>query len=382
MTAIFKHFRLELISPQFDSELTDIVMDLNHLRKSRLTGSTAPRTFFQLKKIFHMLESLGSARIEGNRTTISEYVEQKIENSTDHSERFTEIENVEKAMDYIEENISEGTEITHHFIRELHQLTVGDLEREGDKTPGAYRKWDVKIAQSSHLPPPQHHVNDYMDELLEFINTHNSEKYDLLRTAISHHRFTWIHPFGNGNGRVVRLLTYALLIKYGFNVKNGKLLNPTAVFCNDREKYYEMLAEADTGTSSSTLNWCDYVLRGVLSEITKINQLLDYKYLFKNILFPTIEYSLEKGYLSDLEADILKVGITKQEFQAPDLEPVLQKMTPRQKTHQISKMKKRKFIKATKKGGRTYYINFMNNYLMRGLVRILEKEGFIPPIDA
>jgi len=35
---------------------------------------------------------------------------------------------------------------------------------------------------------------------------------------------------------VVRLLTYALLMKYGFNVNTGgRVLNPTAVFCNDRD---------------------------------------------------------------------------------------------------------------------------------------------------
>jgi len=40
----------------------------------------------------------------------------------------------------------------------------------------------------------------------------------------------------------VRLLTYALLIKYGFQVSDmGRLLNPAAVFCADRARYDEML---------------------------------------------------------------------------------------------------------------------------------------------
>ncbi|WP_171253366.1 Fic family protein, partial [Acinetobacter baumannii] len=70
--------------------------------------------------------------------------------------------------------------------------------------------------------------------------------------ALAHHRFGWIHPFGNGNGRVVRLFTYSLLIKYGFNVTTGGgILNPTAVFCNDRNKYYEMLSIADNGDPDS-----------------------------------------------------------------------------------------------------------------------------------
>lgn len=72
-------FKLRLVSPSFDSVLTDSLIELNHLRKLKLQGTTAPWIFFQLKHIFHILESVGSARIEGNRTTISEYIERKIE---------------------------------------------------------------------------------------------------------------------------------------------------------------------------------------------------------------------------------------------------------------------------------------------------------------
>lgn len=46
MTASFEHIDLTLVSPSFDSELTDILIELNHLRKLKLTGTTAPWTFF------------------------------------------------------------------------------------------------------------------------------------------------------------------------------------------------------------------------------------------------------------------------------------------------------------------------------------------------
>ncbi|ELI8268688.1 Fic family protein, partial [Yersinia enterocolitica] len=66
----------------------------------------------------------------------------------------------------------------------------------------------------------------------------------------------------------MRLLTYSLLIKYGFNVKtSGRVLNPTAVFCNDRERYYSMLAEADTGAVEGLEQWCLYVLTGISAEL-------------------------------------------------------------------------------------------------------------------
>lgn len=381
MAPSFRHFDLKLVSPSFDSGLTDTLMELNHLRKLELSGTTAPWIFFQLKEIFHLMESVGSARIEGNHTTISEYVDQKIENKEHSSERFTEISNVERAMDYVEECIKNGTEITHQFIRELHVLVVRNLSEEGDRTPGAYRSGNIQISKSLHLPPEQHLVQNYMDELLAFINKADSSKYDLLKTAIAHHRFAWIHPFGNGNGRVVRLLTYALLIKYGFNVKDGKILNPTAVFCNDRDIYYEKLAEADNGNDDSIINWCEYVLNGVLDEVTKINMLLNYKYLHSKILVPTIDLSLDRGHITNIESHILKVGIKMQSFKATDLNKALSKLSPRQKTHQLAKMKDVGFLRPLRENGRTYHVNFTNNFLMRSLIQILEKENFIPSID-
>lgn len=145
-------FGLRLVSPDFDSSLTDTLIELNHLRRLRLGGTTAPWIFFQLKNIFHILESVGSARIEGNRTTISEYIEKKIENRERSSERFSEIANVEAAMEFIEQYVHPGEDVGHHFIRELHQLVVGGLEREGDRTPGAYRNWMSPSANLAMCP--------------------------------------------------------------------------------------------------------------------------------------------------------------------------------------------------------------------------------------
>ena len=75
----FQHFDLEMIVPDFDSELVTSIINLDYLRRKRLGGSTHPVVFFQLKNLFHTLESIGSARIEGNRTTIVEYIETKLE---------------------------------------------------------------------------------------------------------------------------------------------------------------------------------------------------------------------------------------------------------------------------------------------------------------
>ena len=131
-----------------------------------------------------------------------------------------------------------------------------------------------------------------MEELLDFVNKDDSPKYDLLKTAIAHHRFVWIHPFRNGNGRTVRLFTYAMLVKAGFNVNVGRIINPTAVFCSNRNDYYNYLSSADSGTSEGMLSWIAYVLKGLKEEIEKIDKLPDCKFLRKEILLPAINSSL------------------------------------------------------------------------------------------
>ena len=92
--AKFLHYDLKLIEPSFGSALTDLVIDLVYLRKKPLGGSTHPKVFFQLKHIFHSLESIGSARIEGNNTTIAEYIETKLSEPENVPSGIKEIQNI------------------------------------------------------------------------------------------------------------------------------------------------------------------------------------------------------------------------------------------------------------------------------------------------
>lgn len=233
MPGVFRPIELKMIEPDFGSRLTELIIELDRLRYKQLSGTTSPEIFFQLKHIFHTLESIGSARIEGNNTTIAEYIETKLDGEKNLRPSIVEIQNMEKAMQFIEENTLEN-KIDRRFISELHKIIVKDLlpppDGEGDYTPGKYRIKNVKIAKSDFIPPDYVSTDSYMEELVSFINSNNLRQYDLLKTAIVHHRFVWIHPFSNGNGRTVRLLTYAMLVKQGFNVAVGRIINPTAVF--------------------------------------------------------------------------------------------------------------------------------------------------------
>lgn len=377
----FNHYNLKLVEPTFGSSLTDLIIDLDFLRKKRLDGSTHPKVFFQLKNIFHTLESIGSARIEGNNTTIAEYIETKLEPQTTIPPSIKEIQNIEEAMSFIDMHIK-NYPIKRMFISELHKAIVAELppppSGEGDLTPGVYRNINVNIAASSHRPPDLIEVAKYMDELFAFIDTPDSPKYDLLKVAIAHHRFVWIHPFRNGNGRTVRLFTYAMLVKLGFNVDVGRILNPTAVFCSNRDAYYHHLAEADTGTDTGILSWCEYVLKGLKEEIEKIDKLLDHGFLTHKILLPTIDYALEKKYVTGVEASVLKRVAERQIVQARDLKNIFPGKLDAEISRQIRKLINKKMLIPEKEGARKYVIRFDNNYLFRGIIKSLGDEGFLP----
>jgi Fic family protein len=384
MKAIFRHYDLQLIVPDFRSPLTDLIIELDYLRRKQLFGSTIPAIFFQLKHIFHTLESIGSARIEGNTTTILEYFENKLAEAPKTNQDIREIENMEQAMSFIDANVKDVT-FNRAFVSELHKKVVEGLlpppKGEGDPIPGLYRTTSVSIGRSAHKPPEPIQVEGYMDELFTFINKGDEPKYDLLKVAIAHHRFLWIHPFVNGNGRTVRLFTYAMLVKKGFHVDVGRILNPTAVFCSNRKNYYRYLSLADTGKDKGILSWCEYLLRGLKNEIEKIDRLLDYDYLKDEILLPAIRHSQERKFVTDIEAKILKIAVEEQVMQAADLKVLFEGKKASEISRNIGRLKEKKILMSIKEGTRKYVIRFDNNFLLRGIIKLLGDKDFLPIKD-
>lgn len=377
-----RNTHIKIPEPRWGSKLANIILSLEKLRVKILWGSVPPHIFFQLKNIFQILENLGSARIEGNNTTLSEYVEKIIENKTEINEKEIEIANLEKAIIFIEENVDENFKFTRAFFSELHKIITHKLSPpphgEGSRNPGELRKINVSIAKSKHTPPDYVSLPDYFAEFLNFINQNLEEQYQLLMVAIAHHRFAWIHPYDNGNGRIVRLLTYALLIKLGFQVKNGRIINPSAVFYTDRNRYYKMLETADKLDEQSLLKWAQYFLSGLKNEIEKIDRLLSMKYVKEKILIPAINFALERQSITQKEYKILKYLIQKNDVLIKSEE--LHKIgitNSVQKSRAMKTLREKKMVRPLKENGRIYTINFVNNYLLRGVVDSLDKQGFI-----
>lgn len=382
MEAKFKSYPLRLLAPSFDSPLTGLIMELDHLRKQQLDSTTPAYLFYQLKRLFHLFESVGSARIEGNNTTVAEYIETKIEGETASprvDEGIQEIANIELAMGYIEEYIGSGYPINETFLKAIQQIIVQDLGREGDMYAGAYRPANVRIANSSHCPPESNLVPAYMEELFSFLRDDASFQFDLIKVALAHHRLVWIHPFNNGNGRTVRLFTYALLLHYKFGVDIAdRIINPTAIFCSDRDRYYQMLSEADSGEENKLLAWCEYVLSGLKVEIEKVKRLCDYDYVQRRILMPALDQALERKYITDLEYKILVIAVKKKELQSADLQELFEHKSAATRSAAIMKLVRQGMLCSFENNKRKYYLQFRNNFLLRGIMLALDKEGFLP----
>lgn len=374
--------KMSLPKIDFDSRLASLIIDLEKLRNRKEAVSAPFAIYDELRMIFQKLESLGSARIEGNRTTISELTEKIIENTDPESdESLMEVLNIDKAINFLKNIINENTIISKAIICETHKILVRDLKREGSKTPGEFRKVNPRITGSDVLLPDFTQIDDYLDFLLDFIKEDHDSKYDLLKIALAHHRFVYIHPFDNGNGRTVRLLTYMMLIKYGFNINYGDIINPTAIFCNDRQKYYDSLERADSGNEEDIIEWCCYVLEGLKNEMLKIDKLSNINYVRETILSPALKLSLERQYITDLEFKVLDYVINTDEmvFKSGDIESVVADLDERKRKTFIKQLKENKIIKPINgEKSRNYTVSLSNSILLRSIIKIMSDEGFIP----
>lgn len=149
------------------------------------------------------------------------------------------------------------------FICELHRHFVSQLPeglrivtgREGESAvnePGELRTRHVDVG--SHLAPAP-------EDLPDLLSTYTDAWKRLPKTPahilLAHHRFAWIHPFLDGNGRIARLLTTAMLSRHGFDADG--LWSLSRGLAKQRSRYYEHLALADSPRQG------DFDGRGALS---------------------------------------------------------------------------------------------------------------------
>jgi Fic family protein len=172
-----------------------------------------------------------------------------------------------------------------------------------------------------------------------------------------------------------------MLVKQGFNVNIGRIINPAAVFCHDRKKYVEALSVADRGDDAGILEWSSYVLQGLKREIEKIDKIVDYEFLSRNILFPAIDFSSERETITGTEATILKKAVERKEIVNKDIQDVLTGKNVSEVSRLIGRLRDKKMLVPVGENKRKYVVAFQNNYLLRGVIFALAKNGFLPEND-
>lgn len=369
---------LEIPHIDFFDSITTKIIELENLREKTISFSTPPAAFIQLHSLFQIIESLASARIEGNHTTIADYVQDKIEGKED-SQPHKEIANIEKCIQFINDEFKNNPDfqISEFFLKQLHTVLTKELTSEGSKTPGAYRSHDVKITGSQHKPPEFLKVQELMSNLINFINKKDEPQADLLKVAVAHHHFVWIHPFDNGNGRMARLLTYIMLRQYGFF--KVYFLNPAAVFCQSRESYIKGLEKADIGTDENIKEWCLYVLDGLQRESRKIKKLMNKEFLDTRIILPAIHYSLNNNLITNEESMVLKCSIDQKDYtiMVKDLKEVFKEKKDAQLTYLIKQMLVKHLLRREGEKSRKYTINLNAHALTRGMLESLINENLV-----
>ena len=225
-------------------------------------------------------EALTSSIIEGTYVTPEQLLVYELDphESTSHTEAMSEEREV---FDY-GRALSKGREllvelpICIRVIKEIHEVLMAGAQGRF-KSPGKFREVQVQIGSSGRfMPPPESEVKRLMNNLELYINS-SDDRYDpLIKCYIVHYQFETIHPFGDGNGRVGRVLL-ALMI-YKCLQHSMPWLYLSAYFEKYKDEYVQNLFNVSAKNDWDT--WIEFCLRGTIEQAEdSVRRCHDYKNL-------------------------------------------------------------------------------------------------------
>lgn len=200
----------------------------------------------------------GSTAIEGNPLTLAEVKVLAEGGQLPHAKprAVQEVLNYFAALRFIEKN-PKAKEIHARDVLKLHSIIgqKGALDRE---PVGLFRPYQVRVG--THLPPKASEVPGLISHLLEWLNGAGRAWPAVVSPAILHYQFEFIHPFGDGNGRVGRALAAWQL--YRRQLDTSHIFAVDEVLLEDRQGYYRALSRAQTRANDLT-GWVEYIAEAV-----------------------------------------------------------------------------------------------------------------------
>lgn len=221
------------ISAVVTKRLEEKLKRLNSLRP------LPPSAVRKIKEHFEVEMTYNSNAIEGNSLTLretflvlNEGVTIKGKPLKDH----LEATNHKEALDFLYDLVDHKKKITfsEQLMKSLHQLVTQNIEKQW---AGRYRNASVRITGTPHQPPDAMDIPSLMNNLVRWVGDRQSKMHVVELAAILQHKFVFIHPFFDGNGRTARLIMNIFLLQKGYPL--------TIILKNDRKRYYHVLQEAD-----------------------------------------------------------------------------------------------------------------------------------------
>lgn len=227
--AYYASFKRAPLSTKLEQIIKEIDGLKNELHQFRKYDS------FRVTQALELEYTFESNKIEGNTLTLKEtdlIVNEGLTISGKSMREHLEAINHQEAIAYIKELMDKNTAINEREILCIHNLILRGIYPED---AGKYRKVQVMIKGSSHMPPQPFLVAKEMEELLIWYQTNKNNLHPVILAAEMHERLVTIHPFIDGNGRTSRLLMNLILLQHGYVIANIKGTNES------RMQYYNAL---------------------------------------------------------------------------------------------------------------------------------------------
>ena len=270
------------------AELTDVCLEL--VRKSAGFYRSLPPPMMQsLAELVRAMNCYYSNLIEGHDTHPID-IERALRNDYSADPRKRDLQIEAKAhievQAWIDNGGLKGRAFTIDAIKEIHRR-FGDLLPPGLLTteytshqqrmeviPGEFRPCDVQVGR--HIAISSGAVPRFL-EMFERIYNKLGKTESILAMAAAHHRFVWIHPFLDGNGRVARLMSHAAALDL---LDTGGVWSVARGLARNVSRYKSLLSNCDLPRRN------DLDGRGTLSE----EALVDFTRFFLSVCIDQVDF--------------------------------------------------------------------------------------------
>lgn len=220
-----------------------------------------------IQRAFETKEAVLSSKIEGTQATLEEVLEFDAEEvATEDNEKtkdYREIGNYRRAID-LGRGMLSARPMSENVIKDLHKILLNSV-RGRNKRPGEFRDHQVHIGppgatleEARYVPPVHTKIPSLMSNLVNYL--HRDDVSDrLVQIAVAHYQFEAIHPFGDGNGRVGRLLIPLYL--YEKKITTYPNLYISEFLETHRRDYYDSLNHVSERKEWTA--WIQFFLRAV-----------------------------------------------------------------------------------------------------------------------